>query len=343
MNTNLNEPMMQRCLQLAKNGLGATYPNPMVGCVIVYDKEIIAEGWHQKAGEEHAEVHAISQVQDKEVLKNSTLYVSLEPCAHYGKTPPCADLIIQSQIPKVVIGTKDPFSKVNGLGIKKIQEAGIEVEVGVLEKECRDLNNRFFTFHQKKRPYIILKWAQTANGYIAGNSNEQVWISNEFSKQLVHKWRTEEQGILVGTNTARIDNPQLNARLWSGDNPIRIVLDKELKLDEKLYLFDGSQKTMIFTEKKKESSKNVEFHSLDFDDKLLENLLDVLHKKGIQSLIIEGGKETLQSFIEKEFWDEARIIQSSENWSSGVLAPELKGELVKQFQVLTNQVSIYKK
>lgn len=338
---NFDEQMMLRCVQLAANGFGTTYPNPMVGCVIVQDGKIIAEGWHQKAGQPHAEVNAINQIQNKEILKQSTLYVSLEPCAHHGKTPPCADLIISHHIPKVVVGTVDPFSKVNGLGIQKMKDAGIQVVSGILENKCTDLNKRFFTFHRKKRPYIILKWAQTAEGFIAAENGEQKWITNEYSKQLVHKWRTEEQAILVGTKTAQADNPRLNARLWNGNQPIRLVLDKELKLNPGLNLFDGNQPTILFTEKQKENQKNLEFIQIPFDENLPHSILQKLHELEIQSLIIEGGKTTLESFIQNNLWDEARIFTSSANWDSGIRSPQIQGELIHSKTIITDQLEIF--
>lgn len=336
-----DEQMMQRCIELAKNGLGNTYPNPMVGCVIVRNGNIIAEGWHQKAGEPHAEVNAINQIQNKEILKESTLYVSLEPCAHHGKTPPCADLIIANAIPKVVIGTVDPFAKVNGLGIQKLKDAGIEVICGILEEECRALNKRFFKFHQEKRPYVILKWAQTSDGFIAAENGEQKWITNEYSKQFVHKWRTEEQSILVGTKTAQTDNPQLNARLWDGNQPIRIVLDKDLKLNSDLHLFDGSQRTIVFTEIEKSNLENLEFIQVSFDDYLPNSILNKLYKLNIQSVIIEGGKQTLETFIKNNLWDEARIFTSTNVWNSGVKSPELKGNLIHSQQIQSDKLEIF--
>lgn len=332
---------MRRCIQLARNGLGNTYPNPMVGCVIVHDGKIIAEGWHKRAGEPHAEVNAVNQIQDKEILKKSTLYVSLEPCAHHGKTPPCADLIIQYKIPKVVVGTIDPFAKVNGLGIRKMQDAAIEVISGVLEKECRELNKRFFTFHQEKRPYVILKWAQTVDGFMGSENGGQKWITNAYSRQLVHKWRTEEQAILVGTTTAETDNPQLNARLWNGNQPVRLVLDRELKLNSGLNLFDGNQRTIVFTEKQKDNQPNLEFIQVQFDENISESVLDKLYELGIQSVIIEGGKKTLQSFIDKGLWDEARIFTSSIDWSSGVKSPEIFGKLIESKNISSDKLEIY--
>lgn len=338
---NFDEQMMQRCIQLAENGLGTTYPNPMVGCVIVHDGKIIAEGWHQKAGEPHAEVNSIAQIQDKEILKKSTLYVSLEPCAHHGKTPPCADLIVQHQIPKVVVGTVDPFAKVNGLGIQKLKNAGIEVISGVLEKECRDLNKRFFTFHRQKRPYVILKWAQTVDGFMAAENGEQKWITDEYSKQIVHKWRTEEQSILVGTKTAETDNPQLNARLWNGNQPIRLVFDKDLKLNTDLNLFDKSQRSIVFTEKAKENEGNLEFIQVLFDENLPNSILQKLYELEIQSIIIEGGKRTLESFIQNDLWDEARIFTSSGSWNSGIHSPKIQGQLIHSKTIISDQLEIF--
>lgn len=338
---NFDEQMMQRCIQLAQNGLGRTYPNPMVGCVIVHDGEIIAEGWHQKAGEPHAEVNAINQIHDKEILKSSTLYVSLEPCAHHGKTPPCSDLIVQNKILKVVIGTVDPFAKVNGLGIQKLKDADIEVVLGVLEKECKELNKRFFRFHQEKRPYVILKWAQTKDGLMGTENGRQKWITNDYSKQLVHKWRTEEQSILVGTNTAKFDDPQLNSRLWSGNQPVRLVLDKDLKLNSGLNLFDKSQRTIVFTEKEEFNRENLEFIQVLFDQNLPHSILHELYELEIHSVIIEGGKITLESFIQNDLWDEARIFTSSTIWLSGFRSPEIDGKLVHSRNISTDKLEIY--
>lgn len=335
--------MMQRCIELAQLGLGRTYPNPLVGCVIVHEKQIISEGWHQKAGDAHAEVNAIQSIGNKEILKNSTLYVSLEPCAHHGKTPPCADLIIQHQIPRVIVGTSDPFAKVNGLGIQKMKEAGIEVKIGVREQKSKELNKRFFTFHEKKRPYILLKWAETKDGFMAPADQNQKWISSPFSKQLVHKWRTEEQGILVGTATAKIDNPQLNARLWEGNQPIRMVLDRDLKLNSNLNLWDKTQKTLVFTEQSKENSRNLEYISVSFDEHLAEQILKELHKRQIQSIIIEGGKQTLETFIRKGLWDEARVFKSSENWGAGIPSPEISGQLIECRSIGNDNLEIYQK
>lgn len=337
---NFDEQLMRRCLKLANLGLGLTYPNPLVGCVIVHDNKIIAEGWHQKAGSPHAEVNAIQQIQDVEILKNSTLYVSLEPCAHFGKTPPCADLIIKHHIPKVVIGTQDPFSKVNGLGIEKLRNAGIEVKVGFLEKECQELNKRFFHFHQFKHPYVILKWAETANGMMGKLDDKQAWISNSYSKQLVHFWRTQEQAILVGTNTAKIDNPQLNVRLWSGNQPIRVVVDRNLELLRELHLFDKSQPTLVLTEKEQENELNLQFEQISFGEDFIDSILNKLYENNIQSVIIEGGKKVLEQFIESGNWDEARIITSNKVWEEGLVAPKIDGILQKEWNVEQDNIKI---
>ena len=325
---------MRRCLELAKNGLGTTYPNPMVGSVIVCYGKIIGEGWHKKSGEPHAEVNAINSVKDKSLLKRATIYVSLEPCSHFGKTPPCCDLIIENEIPNVVIGTVDSNVKVAGNGIKKLIEAGKNVIVGVLESECKELNKRFFTFHEKKRPYVILKWAETQDGFIAPleirrkalNDNEQkpVWITNEFSRQLVHKWRSEEQSILVGTNTVIDDNPKLDVRNWAGNNPIRIVLDQNNRIPKDSYIFNNQVKTIIFSSSSTRiSQENTTFEIIDFKQNLADQILYVLYKHQIQSVIIEGGSRTLQTFIDEKLWDEARVFIGNKTFETGIKAPIL--------------------
>ena len=322
---------MRRCLELAKNGLGTTYPNPMVGSVIVYDGKIIGEGWHKKSGEAHAEVNAVNAVKDKSLLKNATIYVSLEPCSHYGKTPPCCDLIIGNEIPNVVIGTVDPNIKVAGNGIKKLIEAGKNVIVGVLEAECVELNKRFFTFHNKKRPYVILKWAESKDGFIAPirkTQNDQikrkpVWITNEFSRQLVHKWRSEEQAILVGTQTAVDDNPKLDVRDWTGNNPIRIVLDQNNRISKASHLFDNQVKTIIFSKLSASSKENCNFEGIDFGQNIAKQILNILYKHQIQSVIIEGGSQTLQTFIDENIWDEARVFIGNPSFETGIKAPVL--------------------
>ncbi len=323
----IHEKYISRCIALAKNGLGTTYPNPMVGSVIVYEDKIIGEGWHKKAGGPHAEVNAVNSVQDKSLLKKATIYVSLEPCSHFGKTPPCCNLIIENKIPNVVIGTVDPNIMVAGNGIKKLIEAGIHVTVGILEDECNELNKRFFTFHQKKRPYIILKWAQSQDGFIAPLEKAEkkpVWITNTYSRQLVHKWRTEEQSILVGTQTVIDDNPKLNSRDWQGNNPVRIVLDQNNRIPKESAVFDNQVKTIVFTDSKNTiSEENTTFEVIDFKQNIAEQIADSLYNHNIQSVIIEGGLQTLQTFIDANLWDEARIFTGKINLDKGIQAPLL--------------------
>lgn len=339
---------MKRCLQLAKNGLGKTYPNPLVGSVIVYKDKIIGDGWHQKAGEAHAEVNAIQSVKDASLLKKATLFVNLEPCSHYGKTPPCSDLIIQKGIKKVVVGTLDPNPQVAGRGISRMIQAGIEVHVGCLEDECNEINKRFFTYFKKKRPYIILKWAQTKDGYIAPKQQDfgkPFWITNPDSKQLVHKWRAEEQSILVGKNTAIKDNPKLNTRLWEGENPVRVLIDSKLETmqqPEKLHLLDGSIKTLIFCSKTSENQKNLIFEQIDFNHRVPEQIMDVLYLHKLQSLIIEGGKRTLQEFIDSGLWDEARVFTGTSYLKSGIEAPALNAVPVKSTSIGQDTLNLYK-
>lgn len=339
-----HEIYIKRCIQLAQNGFGTTYPNPMVGSVIVCDGKIIGEGWHQQSGEAHAEVHAINSVKDKSLLSKSTIYVSLEPCSHYGKTPPCCDLIIKHKIPNVVIGTVDPNEKVAGNGIKRLLENGANVTVGILENECNELNKRFFTFHNKKRPYIILKWAESADGFIAPlhrDKKEPVWISNEFSRQLVHKWRSEEQAILVGTKTVLEDNPKLNVRDWVGKNPIRIVLDKAGKIDKSYFVTDNSVKTILLTEQENMlSDENCIYENVIFDSCLAEKITAVLFQHNIQSVIIEGGTTTLKTFINENLWDEARVFKSTVLLNQGIKAPVLTGKC-KQTFVSTDSLKTY--
>ena len=318
---------MRRCLELAKNGLGTTYPNPMVGSVIVCDGKIIGEGWHKKSGEPHAEVNAVNSVKDKSLLKRATIYVSLEPCSHFGKTPPCCDLIIENKIPNVVVGTVDSNIKVAGNGIKKLIEAGAKVTVGILETECKELNKRFFTFHEKKRPYVILKWAESNNGFIAPLTKleqKPVWITNKFSRQLVHKWRSEEQAILVGTNTVIADNPKLDVRDWTGNNPIRIILDQNNRIPKDSFIFNNQVKTIIFSNSSTRiSQENSIFEVIDFKKNLANQILNVLYKHHIQSVMIEGGLQTLQTFIDENLWDEARVFIGNNNFETGIKAPLL--------------------
>ena len=297
---------MRRCLQLARCGEAGAPPNPMVGAVIVCDSRIIGEGYHRRCGGPHAEVNAINSVKERDLLSRSTIYVSLEPCAHYGKTPPCADLIIETGIRRVVIGCTDPFTKVNGLGIKKLREAGCEVQVGVLEQECRELNRRFFTFHEKHRPWIILKWAQSNDGFIG--KDERVILSNALTQTLVHRLRARSGAILVGTNTALQDNPTLTTRLWPGPNPLRLTIDRNGILPPTLHLKDNSTPTVIYSHES------------------IEEILADLYARGIQSLLVEGGAKLLQSFIDKGLWDEARIETAPLCLGQGTKAPTLKDE-----------------
>lgn len=325
----IHEKYINRCIQLAKNGLGTTYPNPLVGSVIVYKGKIIGEGWHQKAGEAHAEVKAVNSVKDKSLLAKATIYVSLEPCSHFGKTPPCCDLIIQHKIPNVVVGTVDPNSQVAGTGIKRLIENGCQVTVGILEKECQALNKRFFTFHQKNRPYIILKWAESQDGFIAPLTKEKqepVWISNLFSRQLTHKWRSEEQAILVGTQTVLDDNPKLDVRDWTGINPIRVILDRSGKITKDYFVKDNQTKTIVISEQENLiSDENIIYESVIFDKQLTKKITDILFRHGIQSVIVEGGKQTLQTFIGDNLWDEARVFTGSILLKEGTTAPLLSG------------------
>ncbi|MBP6556730.1 MAG: bifunctional diaminohydroxyphosphoribosylaminopyrimidine deaminase/5-amino-6-(5-phosphoribosylamino)uracil reductase RibD [Flavobacterium sp.] len=340
----IEEIYIKRCIELAKNGLGTTYPNPLVGCVIVYDGKIIGEGWHQKAGEAHAEVNAINSVKDKSLLAKSTIYVSLEPCSHFGKTPPCCDLIIQHRIPNVVIGTVDPNSKVSGTGIKRLMENDCHVTVGILEEECNELNKRFFTFHNKKRPYIILKWAESKDGFIAPLTKEKqepVWISNPFSRQLVHQWRSEEQAILVGTQTVLDDNPKLDVRDWTGKNPIRIVLDRNGKINSHYFVKDKKTKTIVITAQENlTSSENLIYESIIFDKQLTRKITDILYRHGIQSVIIEGGKQTLETFIADNLWDEAFVFIGNISLNEGIKAPLLNG-IFKVTDIKDDQLKLF--
>ena len=318
---------MRRCLELASLSIGSVSPNPMVGSVIVCDGMIIGEGYHEKYGGPHAEVHAINNVLDKhtnghELLKRSTLYVNLEPCAHFGKTPPCSELIARMAIPNVVIGCRDPFEQVNGKGIEKLEIAGIKVTTGILEKDCQMLNRRFFTRVRKQRPYVILKWAQTEDGYFSPDDNTQRWITSDIAKQVVHKWRAEEDAVLVGKNTALVDNPRLNVREWQGRDPLRIVIDRRLELPQTLKLFDQKQRTIIFNEVKTETVDNVKFLQVeDFDHYLPQLMLYQLYLMDVQSLIVEGGRQTLDLFIKAGLWDEARIVTGNQSWGKGLKAP----------------------
>lgn len=346
-NVNIHEKYLNRCIQLAKNGLGTTYPNPLVGSVVVHEDKIIGEGWHRKAGEPHAEVYAIRSVKDTSLLKKSTIYVSLEPCSHYGKTPPCSDLIIASGIGNVVIGTIDPFDAVAGRGVKKLTESGCNVTVGVLEADCRELNRRFFTYHNKKRPYIILKWAESTDGYLSPAQQEQtapVWISNTYSRQLVHKWRSEEQAILVGTNTVIKDNPRLDTRDWAGNSPVRVVLDRELRIPRHFSVRDNSVKTLFLSEGKTgPDEENTITEPIDFSGNIAAQVCEVLYRHGLQSVIVEGGRQMLRTFIDAELWDEARIFRGNMMFNNGTPAPELRGHLLSEQDVSGNRLRIVKR
>jgi diaminohydroxyphosphoribosylaminopyrimidine deaminase/5-amino-6-(5-phosphoribosylamino)uracil reductase len=344
---NTHELYIKRCIEIGKNGLGTTRPNPMVGSVIVHKNKIIGEGFTSKYGGSHAEVNAISSVKNKELLKDATIYVTLEPCSHYGKTPPCSDLIIKHKIPKVVIGCVDDFEKVAGQGIKRLRNAGTEVIVGVLENECREHHKRFFTFHNKKRPYIILKWAESSDGFIAPTTkNEQkpVWITNTYSRQLVHKWRAEEQAILVGTSTVIADNPSLTTRDYIGNNPTRIVLDKKEKLNSNLSVFSDKAKTIIISEENstKNSATKQEIRDWNLTNQIAEQITSVLYKNDINSVIIEGGAKTLQTFINENLWDEARVFTGKTKFKTGVKAPLFSGSLFSEENILSDILKIYK-
>jgi len=336
-----DEIYIRRCIQLAKNGKNNVSPNPMVGAVIVCDGKIIGEGYHVKYGEPHAEVNAIRSVKDESLLKRSTIYVSLEPCSHYGKTPPCADLIIEKQIPRVVVGCQDPFIKVAGRGIQKLRDAGREVVVGVLEEECRQLISHFIVANTLHRPYIILKWAESADGFIDVNrtGGTAAKLSTEHTMMLVHKKRAEADAIMVGTNTAVLDNPSLNVRNWYGKNPLRIVLDKHLALSRSLHLFDGNTPTLVYTIKEYPDNGQVKYITLNKEKPLLPQIMSDLEQRKIQTLLVEGGSQLLQSFIDDELWDETFIEKSETILLSGVKAPEVNSKnryfIQKNFDVYT--------
>ena len=342
---NTNEHFMQRCFQLAQLGFGKVSPNPMVGAVIVHEGKIIGEGYHQQYGEAHAEVNAVNAVADKSLLKESTIYVSLEPCAHHGKTPPCADLLVKQKFKKVVIACTDTFSEVSGKGIQRLKDAGIEVIVDVLEQNGRNLNKRFFTFHEKKRPFVILKWAQTSDGFIdkTRKQGEQGinWITQPSTKQLVHKWRAEEDAILVGKNTAINDNPSLTVRDWPGKNPVRILLDSNLEVPTNSHLLDNTTQTFVFNLIKNELIQNI--HYVQLDAMNAQVILEKLYQHNIQSIIIEGGYQTLQSFITANLWDEARVLIGNIAFKTGVNAPLLNQELMaSKSTVGSDSLNIYK-
>ena len=337
---------MHRCLQLARLGMGKVAPNPIVGAVLVYKDEIIGEGYHEKFGESHAEVNCINSVKEenKQFIKDSRLFVSLEPCAHFGKTPPCSQLIIKENIPEVIIGCRDSYKEVAGKGIQQLAKAGTKVTTPFLDIECREVNKRFFTFHEKKRPYIILKWAQSLDGKIAAAGDERIFISNNYTNKLVHRWRSEETAILVGTNTALKDNPQLTSRLWPGKNPVRIVIDKDLKLSATLNIFNNEAPTLILNTIKDFKKDGIEYIKIS-EDNFLNHMLTELYQRNIQSTLIEGGANTIQQFIDSGLWDEARVITNSKMLiSKGIRAPEPKGFLLeKQEKIEEDLLSYYRK
>jgi diaminohydroxyphosphoribosylaminopyrimidine deaminase/5-amino-6-(5-phosphoribosylamino)uracil reductase len=361
---NIDNKQIIRCLELAKLGMGKVAPNPMVGCVIVHQNQVIAVGYHEKFGEAHAEVNAINSVSDKSLLEESTLYVNLEPCSHTGKTPPCADLIIKHKIPNVVIGCIDSYSEVAGKGIEKLKAAGVNVTVGVLEKKSKELNKRFFTFHNKRRPYIILKWAETKDGFIdverhceeRSNPNQKKdchtplhsvrndvdnWITSAYSKKLVHQWRSEEQAIMIGTNTALNDNPKLTVRKVEGKNPLRVVLDLNLRLPNELNIFDGSTPTLVFNFQKSEIKTNLEFVKIEAHKDLLTQILDELYQRNIISIIIEGGAQLLQTFINQNFWDEAKVFVGKKEFKTGLKAPKFNKPPINSLQFDTDTLNTY--
>ena len=330
----VDEKFMMRAIDLARMGMGSVSPNPMVGCVIVHNGKIIGEGYHCKYGDPHAEVNAINNVKDRELLQESTLYVTLEPCAHHGKTPPCADLILQHKIPNIVVGTVDPFAQVAGKGIEILCNGGCLVEVGCCEDKCIELNRRFFTYHQQKRPFVILKWAQTADGFMdIDRSHEHygkpTWITNDLSRMAVHKMRSDECAILVGTNTAYKDNPSLTVRDWNGQTPLRLVIDREMRLPVRLTLFDQLEPTVVYTSEEVFNKPNLEYQIINFDGNEISQILSDLYSRGILSLIVEGGQMLLNSFIKLGLWDEARMFVGKNIFHAGVRAPDFEGNLTK--------------
>ncbi|WP_256005921.1 MULTISPECIES: bifunctional diaminohydroxyphosphoribosylaminopyrimidine deaminase/5-amino-6-(5-phosphoribosylamino)uracil reductase RibD [Pedobacter] len=342
------ELYMRRCLELAEMGIGNVSPNPMVGCVIVHNDTIIGEGYHARFGEAHAEVNAINDVfrlhgeHAPQLLREATLYVNLEPCAHHGKTPPCADLLVKHQIKEVIIGNKDPFADVNGKGIARLRDAGIAVETGLLEQECSQLNRRFFTRITQHRPYIILKWATTANGYFAPKNTLQEWISGPLAKKLVHKWRTEEDAILIGKRTAMADNPLLTTREWTGKNPVRILIDRQLQVSTSSHLFNDQSKTLILNEVKTKTENNICYIQMeDMQNYLPQKIAFQLYLMDIQSVIIEGGANTLCQFIKAGLWDEARVFTSATSWQEGVRSPQVNGFIAEQLDIHNDRLTIY--
>ena len=346
--TTAEEKFMLRAIELAKLGMGNVAPNPMVGCVIVHNGLIIGEGYHRKYGGAHAEVNAINAVKDRELLCESMMYVTLEPCSHFDKTPPCADLVVEMKIPKVVVGSLDSNEKVSGRGIQKLKEAGCEVVTGLLEEECIRMNRRFMTFHQKKRPYIILKWAQTEDGFIdrargEAEFGQPTWITNDLSRIAVHKMRSDEAAILVGTKTVLKDNPSLTVRGWSGNHPLRMVLDRRGILPETCAMLDQSTETIVFTETEYESKPNLEYVRISFNHGMLQEINAILSRRGIQSLLVEGGKSLLESYMREGLWDEARVYIGNARFGSGIKAPETAWVLDREEPLDDSLMRIYYK
>jgi diaminohydroxyphosphoribosylaminopyrimidine deaminase/5-amino-6-(5-phosphoribosylamino)uracil reductase len=343
-----DEKMMFRAIELARLGMSNVSPNPMVGCVIVHNGKIIGEGYHHEYGKAHAEVNAINSVKDHSLLKEATIYVTLEPCSHHGKTPPCADLILQTGIPDVVVGTTDPFAQVAGRGIQLLIEGGCHVIEGCLEQACVELNRRFFTFHQKNRPYVILKWAQTVDGFIdIDRSHEHygqpTWITNDLSRIAVHKMRADESAILVGTNTARKDNPSLTVRDWTGNPPLRLLIDRKMKLPSTLALLDQNIPTVVYTAHEVADKKNLEFRKIIFDGTEVAQIVSDLHSRGILSLIVEGGQLLLKTFIDQDLWDEARVFIGKNSFHFGVKAPVFEGRMVKSEELDDSWMFLFNK
>lgn len=338
---NNHEKYIQRCLDLAINAKGHVAPNPMVGCVIVYNDKIIGEGYHQAFGKAHAEVNAINNVKDKSLLNQSTLYVNLEPCAHHGKTPPCADLIIKHNIPNVIIGTVDIYNEVAGKGIEKLKNAGIHVKVDVLKDKCVALNKEFFVFHQKKRPLITLKWAQSRDGFVYNPTLKDNWITNDLNKQLVHQWRAHHKAILVGYNTVLNDNPYLTVRLVKGKNPLRIVFDKYLDLNKQFNIFNTDAETLILNYKSSHQDKNLTYLKVDSKNEL-NDLFAYCYHQGISSIFVEGGTKILQKFIAAGCWDEAFVFSGNRTFKEGLKAPVIQGTLVDTKTIGSDILNIYK-
>jgi len=342
-----DQVFMHRCTELAKLGTGYVAPNPLVGAVLVYNEKIIGEGYHHQFGEAHAEVNCINSVaeENRQLIPESTLYISLEPCTHFGKTPPCTDLIIESKIKKVVVGSRDPFEAVDGKGIEKLRNAGVEVMFPVLEKACIDLNRRFFTFQQRHRSYILLKWAQTADAKISSGTAERLMISGDITNRLVHKWRSEEAAILVGTSTALLDDPSLNVRLWQGKDPIRLVIDMDLSLPSNLRIFDQSQPTIIFNSLKHQEGGKLSYYQITNEGDIIPQILNACYQLNIQSILVEGGAKLLQSFIDIGLWDEARVITNTTLFAGGGLSAPVvdNAEVLAQEQLLSDSISYFRR